>query len=291
MLVAPALLAVVTVACSPAPTSGPTSPTSSGAPSAGPSTRPSEAPTTGAIAHPTGAKDVVLRIEETGGMVVVEMTATYTPTFTLYGDGTVVWRDNQAPPPDVGDNLFRATPLSIAKLDEASIQALLQEAIGPGGLSVANGSYGAVGGDIPATVFTVNAGNLPEPKRVEVIGLSPDMHPQNLQVITALAGFAEKLRTFEKLVSAQPYVPAGFRGVLIPTEQAFGPVVKWPWKDVSPKDFGGDNELSRIKDLTAEQVAAIGIDDIAGGVSGFVLQDSDDLYSFAVRPLLPDELS
>jgi len=223
--------------------------------------------------------------------MAVEMTATYTPTFTLYGDGTVVWRDNQAPTPQASDNLFRATPLNIAKLDEASIQALLQEAIGPGGLGVANGSYGTVGGDIPATVFTVNAGDLPEPKRVEVIGLSPDMHPQNLQVITALAGFAEKLRTFDELVTAQPYVPAGFRGVLIPTDQAFGPVVKWPWKDLAPKDFGGDSELSRIKDLTAEQVAAIGIDDIAGGVSGFVLQDSDDLYSFAVRPLLPDELT
>jgi len=223
-------------------------------------------------------------------MVVVEMTATYTPSFTLYGDGTVIWRDNQAPAPQAGDNLFRATSLSIAKLDEASIQALLEEAIGPGGLGVANGSYGQVGGDIPSTVFTIDAGDLAEPKRVEVIGLSPDMHPQNVQVITALAAFAEKLRTFDRLVSAQPYVASGYRGVLIPTEQAFGPVVKWPWKDIVPKDFGGDNEFSRTKDLTADQVAAIGIDDIAGGVSGFVLQDGGDLYSFAVRPLLPEEL-
>ena len=45
-----------------------------------------------------------------------------------------------------------------------------------------------------------------------------------------------------------------------------------------------------IDDLTKAQVDAIGIKDLAGGVSGFVLQDGEDLYSFAIRPLLPDEL-
>jgi hypothetical protein len=147
-----------------------------------------------------------------------------------------------------------------------------------------------MGADIPATVFTINAGDIPEPKRVEVVGLTPDMHPRNLQVITALAELAEKLHTFDALVGEQAYAPAGYRGVLMPTEQAFGPVVDWPWTDISPDDFGGDNELFLTRDLTPEDVAVLGIDDIAAGVSGFVLQDRNDLYSFAIRPLLPDEL-
>jgi hypothetical protein len=221
----------------------------------------------------------------------MEFSATYTPTFTLYGDGTVIWRDNQAVPSESSDNLIRPQPLMIAKLDEATLQALLAEAIGPGGLGVATGPYNEMqGADIPSTVFTINAGGITEPKRVEVVGLSPDMHPQNLQVITALASLAEKLRTFAGFVDEQPYVPPTYRGVLIPTEQAFGPVVDWPWTDVSADDFGGDNEFFRIDDLTPEQVAELGIDDLAGGVSGFVLQDGEDLYNFAVRPLLPDEL-
>jgi hypothetical protein len=252
---------------------------------------PSAAPTTGAIAHKTGPRDVILRLEQTGGFVMIEATATYTPSFTLYGDGTVIWRDDQAPPPDSTDNLMRATALNVAKLDEASIQALLEEAIGPGGLGVATGPYNEMGGaDIPSTIFTIDAGDLREPKRVEVIGMSPEVHPQNVQVITALIGLAEKLRTFDKLVDAQPYVPPAWRGVLMPTEQAFAPVVDWPWTDLKPKDFGGDNEFFRLNELTPEQVAEIGIKNLAGGVSGFVLQDGEDLYNFAVRPLLPDEL-
>ena len=91
-------------------------------------------------------------------------------------------------------------------------------------------------------------------------------------------------------MQAQPYDPPAWRGVLMATDQAFGPVVDWPWTDVKPKDFGGDSEFFRYDVLTREQVGAIGIKDLAGGVSGFVLQDGEDLYNFAVRPLLPDEL-
>jgi hypothetical protein len=244
----------------------------------------------GAIAHPTGATDVVLRIEETGGLQMLEASLTYTPTFTLYGDGTVIWRDNFAMPPASSDNLIRPTPLRITRLDEATIQAVLAEAIGPGGLGVAVGPYNeTMGADIPSTIFTINAGGIPEPKRVEVVALSPEAHPKNRQVVAALAGLAEQLRTFDTLVNEQAYVPAGYRGVLTPTEQAFGPVVDWPWPDVSVDDFGGDNEFFPTRVMTAEEVDALGIDNIESGVSGFVLQDGEDLYSFALRPLLPDD--
>jgi hypothetical protein len=216
---------------------------------------------------------------------------TYTPSFTLYGDGTVIWRDDQQMPPESSDNLVRSTPLMFTKLDEATIQALLAEAIGPGGLGVAVGPYNEMmGADIPSTVFTIDAGDIKEPKRVEVVGLSPEMHPKNRQVIIALVGLAEKLRTFATLVNEQPYVPSAYRGVLIPTEQAFGPVVEWPWTDVTPDDFGGADEFFRTREMTLDEVAELGIENLAGGVSGFALQDGDDLYNFAIRPILPDEL-
>lgn len=288
-----ALLTLSAVACQGAPaTESPTgSPNPSSGPSSGPSAGPTAGPTiAGGIAHPTGAHDVVLRIESIGGFVPVEFTATYTPSFTLYGDGTVIWRDDQEMPPESSDNLMRATPLLIAKIDEATLQALLAEAVGPGGLGVAVGPYNEMmGADIPSTVFTIDAGDIPEPKRVEVVGLSPEMHPKNIQVVTALAGLAEKLRTFGDLVNEQAYAPAAWRGVLIPAEQAFGPVVNWPWKDISPDDFGGDNEFFRTRDLSPDQVGKLDIENLAGGVSGFAVQDGDDLYSFALRPVLPDE--
>ena len=289
-----ASVALVVVACSPAATAAPTGSPSGGpsaGPSAGPTGGPTDAPTTGAIAHPTGAGDVVLRVEETGGLMMVEHTMTYTPSFTLYGDGTVIWRDNFAVPAESSDDLIRPIPLLTAKLDEAAVQALLDEAIGRGGLGVASGPYNEMGGaDIPSTIFTINAGDLAEPKRVEVVGLSPDMHPQDAQVVAALSALAEKLRTFDTLVAGQAYVPTSFRGVIMATDQAFTPVVDWPWTDVSPADFGGPNEFFKVHELTADQISLLGIKDFNSGVSGFVLQDGKDLYNFAIRPALPDEL-
>ena len=223
--------------------------------------------------------------------MAVEASVTYTPTFTLYGDGTVIWRDNFAMPPESSDNLIRPTPLMITRLDEATVQVLLDEAIGPGGLGVAVGPYNEMmGADIPSTIFTINAGGIPEPKRVEVVALSPEAHPKNLQVVTALVGLAEKLRTFDTLVNEQPYVPTGYSGVLMPTEQAFGPVVDWPWPDISVDEFGGENEFFRTRQLTPDEVAALGIENVGSGVSGLVLQDGEDLYSFGLRPILPDDL-
>jgi hypothetical protein len=235
--------------------------------------------------------DVVLRIEEIGGLMPVESSVTYTPSFTLYGDGTVIWRDNFAAAPASNDNLIRPAPLMITRLDEGTIQTVLAEAIGPGGLGVAVGPYNEMmGADIPSTIFTINAGGIPEPKRVEVVALSPEAHPKNRQVITALAGLAEKLRAFDTLVNEQPYIPNGYRAVLTPTEQAFGPVVDWPWPDISPDEFGGDNEFFQTRQMTHDEVAALGIDNLESGVAGFVLQDGQDLYSFALRPLLPDDV-
>jgi hypothetical protein len=41
--------------------------------------------------------------------------------------------------------------------------------------------------------------------------------------------------------------------------------------------------------LTAADVEAIGIDGVGGGFSGLFLETDGKLYSFALRPLLPDE--
>src|SRR6185503_10994020 len=102
-------------------------------PSSGPSAGPSDQPTPTAVAgieHPTGAKDVVLRFEEGGGFVPIDFIATQAPSFTLYGDGTVVFRDGQAPPPDAVGSVIRSVPFQTVKIDEEGIQALLEYALG-----------------------------------------------------------------------------------------------------------------------------------------------------------------
>ena len=89
-----------------------------------------------------------------------------------------------------------------------------------------------------------------------------------------------------------PYVPAAFRGILTPIDQAIGPVKAWPWTTINPTDFAkGANEFLMTHTLTGADVAALGIDGAAGGLQGLTLQSGTTLYSFALRPLLPEESS
>ncbi len=285
------LLTLVAAACSPAaqPTA---TPGSTGGPTTGPTTGPSPSPTAAAdgLEHPTGATDIVFRVEESGGFVPMEHNATSAPWFTLYGDGTVVFRDPYAIAPEPVGNVSRSVPFLTAKLDEGGIQALLQQALNEGGLAVAKGPYHGMSADIPTTTFTLNVGG--QTKEVAVTALSPDSHPpQDALIIGQISRFAEKLRGFANDVGGeQPYVAQGFRGVLIPVEQPFGPIVAWPWPDLSPDEFkSGQNEFFLTRTMTTDEVSTLGIPDIAGGLLGVALQKDGKIYTFSLRPLLPDE--
>jgi hypothetical protein len=144
--------------------------------------------------------------------------------------------------------------------------------------------------DIPSQTFTVNADG--RTKQVTANGLSPDMYqPQDRLIITALTGLADRLRTFGIGVAGeQVYQPAMYRGVLQKVDQAFGAVVEWPWTDVEPVDFvSGVNEFLSTRTLTPEQVAALNIPGMTGGMMGLYIRKDGKVFSLAVRPLLPDE--
>ena len=146
-------------------------------------------------------------MESGGGFVPIEFFATAAPTFTLYGDGTVVFRDPTATPPDPVGNVNRLSPFLTIRLDEDGIQALLADAIGRGGLGIAAGPYQGMGADIPTTTFTITADG--RTKEVSVVGLSPEMHPQNVAIVTAIAGLGARLDGFAGAVAGeQVYVPA-----------------------------------------------------------------------------------
>lgn len=234
---------------------------------------------------------MILRLETSGGFVPIEFMATSAPSFTLYGDGTVVFRDPTASPPDPVGNVNRSVPFLTIRLGEDAIQALLTDAIGPGGLGIAVGPYVGLGADIPSTTFTITADG--RTKSVSVVGLSPDMHPQDTLIVAALARLAARLDGFAGAVSGEePYVPAAYRGVLTPIDQPLGPVVAWPWTAIQPSDFvKGPNDFFLTHTLTLADVAALGIPNVNGGLQGLTLQSAGKLYSFALRPLLPEETS
>jgi len=271
-----------------------TTPTQGPAGSAGPAGTPAPTGSPGidGIQHATGAHDVVLRMETSGGFAPIEFIATSAPSFTLYGDGTVVFRDPSVTPPNLNDNVNRSVPFQTLRLGEDAFQSLLRQAIGPGGLGIAVGPYIGLGADIPSTTFTLVVDG--STKSVSVTGLSPDMHPGDAQIVSALSHLADVLDGFGRAVGGgEAYEPSASRGVLTPMDQAVGPALAWPWTTINPTDFvkSANNEFLLTHTLSAADVATLGIKDAEGGLQGLTLKSGARLYSFSLRPLLPDEAS
>ncbi|HET7472072.1 MAG TPA: hypothetical protein VFJ71_03005 [Candidatus Limnocylindrales bacterium] len=299
--VAAALVALIAVACSPASTPTATgSPGPSSPPSAVPSASPSDVSTTGAIEHKTGATDVILRIESGGGFVPIDFLATQAPTFTLYGDGVIVFQPKVEafPQPDAG-GVTKGVPWRTAKLDEGQIQELLQFALGPGGLGGARETYMANGvADAPSTIFTVHAGGLD--KTVSVNALSEETQPGPDAVArAAFLKLASRLQDFDEggRIATDVYVPDRYRGVLIEREAQPGvEPLAWPWTDIpfaefkeGPQDGSGPTTFPH-RTLTVAETAALKLDGIEGGAQGIAIKASDGkIYGLVLRPLLADE--
>src|SRR5207249_1674920 len=77
----------------------------------------------GRIEHATGATDLLLRFEQGGGFVAPTFLATQAPIFSLYGDGTVLFRNPEADPLPLVGSVSPDRPFRMAKLNEDQIQA------------------------------------------------------------------------------------------------------------------------------------------------------------------------
>jgi hypothetical protein len=278
------------------------SPTPAGSvgPSNPPPSSPSPAPaaTVGAIEHQTGATDVVLRLEEGGGFVPIDFLASQAPSFTLYGDGVVVFQPKVEtfPQPDAS-GVVHGVPWRTAKLDEGQIQELLEFALGPGGLGAARESYidGGIA-DAGNSIFTIHAGGLD--KTVTINALSDASQGPDAAARSAFWKLAERLRDFDRggTISTDVFQPDRYRGVLIEREPQAGPgAAKWPWTTIKLADFkaealpdGGTSFPRRI--LSTDEVGALQIEGFAGGLQNIVVAGSDGKsYTLVVRPLLADE--
>jgi hypothetical protein len=251
----------------------------------------------GAIEHATGSTDVLLRFEVGGGFVAPGFLATEAPIFTLYGDGTVIVRNPaQDPPPSVG-SVSPLRPFRIVRLNEEQLQKVLEDALVQGGLGQARTDYPDNQiADAPTAVFTVNAGGIA--KRVSIYALGIDVANQpDAQARVAFADLAARLEAFDGGGgdATGMYSPDRYRGIL-QEGQAGGPDVKaWPWITVSPGDFvpASDPNAFRLPSrvMSVGAVEALGINPYQGGFQGLSLVGPGDgkVYSFSLRPLLPDE--
>ncbi len=246
-----------------------------------------------AIYHRTGATDVVLRFEEGGGFVPIGFFATQAPQFTLYGDGTVIFRNTNVAPRVTETGVIPSPPYSIVTLSEPEIQDLLRFALIDSRIEVAGPHYtpGNIA-DAPTATFTFRAGGVDKTVSVEALGF--DFPPgTDAPIVTALAELGDRLRDFSPFASgATTWMPDRWRGVLTP--DVYNPAVAWPWADLTPGDFTQGTEPDGpqfpIHTLTPTDVAALSLTGIEGGFSGLAVTGPDGKdYTLALRPLLPDE--
>ena len=297
-LVLTPFLLVSVVACS---SGGGVGASPSAAPSAAPSGSPSGEPSpsaAGGIDHKTGASDVLLRYDEGGGLMMAGYSAAQAPIFTLYGDGTAIFRNPLMEPPTAQGSTMPFSPLRTAKLSEEQIAELLTLALGEGGLAVARPNYdNPMVADAGTTVFTIEAGGIK--KAVSIMALGMDVDPSNPDgpARAAFKKLADRLADFDQGGSLETsvYEPKAYRATLVENGGMAAPdTVDWPWSDLTVKDFKPDadpngNQFPHAT-LTAQQVAALGVKDVEGGFFGTPIKGSDGKpYILAVRPILPDD--
>jgi hypothetical protein len=298
LLLIAALTAAACSTSSPSPTASAAPP--SGNPTAGASASPSSGSTVGAIEHSAGATDVILRLEQGGGFVPIEFLASQAPSFTLYGNGVVVFQQTPTvfPQPDA-NGVLKAIPWRTASLDEGQIQALLAFALGQGGLGTARESYIATGiADAPDTIFTIHAGGVDKTVVVNALGIDTQAGPDTV-ARAAFSTLATRLLDFDRggSIGSDVYQAERSRGILAEREAAPGvAVLDWPWPAIKPADFkagandGSGGPIVPHRTMTAGEVALLKLTGIDGGVQGLTLRGPDGkTYAFTIRPLLVDE--
>jgi hypothetical protein len=258
---------------------------------------PAASPAVGAIEHKTGARDIVLQYDEGGGFVMASFLAASVPHFTLYGDGTVVFRNPALEAPPAQGSVFVANPLRTAKLSEEQIQDLLVYALAEGGLAGARPTYNNdMVADASTALFTIEAGGIKKTVSIYALGMELD-GGADAPARAAFRKLADRLADFDQggSIETAVYQPTAYRGVLFESQGVTAPDVRdWPWPDLTTADFKPDADPNgnqfphRV--MTAAEVDLLGVTDYLGGFQNLVLRGDDaKMYTMALRPLLPGE--
>ena len=272
---------------------GPASPSASPAATVG----PTGSPTAGGD-QATRMTDILLRFDNGPDHALSELTMEQFrpgPEFTLYGDGTVIFRDEGDTATWVEGPILRALPFKTGRLDAAQVQSLLQFALDEGGLRSApesNGLCCAVD-DPGRSLFVIRVGGID--KRVEVVGSTEPFEAlaDVLRNLDREAAFTTRVWEGERfqgeLRVAGPWIELG----LLPDARDAG-VVPWPWAGIAPEDFMGLNDMVEgRREMSAVEAAVLGLSDHGGLVRRAYLRGPDDqtIYSFSLWPVPPDEPS
>jgi hypothetical protein len=248
-----------------------------------------------AISHPTAATRVVLRVSSGGGFVTPQTNLRAVPSFSLYGDGTVIV-------PGAVTQIYPGpaiSPLVRSRLSERQVQALLRQAARAGLLARGSIDYGTVGvSDMPTTTLLVNAGGRRVERKAYALGATTGGNgPSGAQAVArqALARFIAGLPRGRSGARYTPRAVAVYVGPTTGPARPGATRIVWPLErnlatagahlpsglSYRCMSIGGADaklllaRLGRANELSRWTTAA------APGTS----------YELVARPLLPDEAS
>ena len=240
---------------------------------------------------------MILRYEEGGGFVMPAFTATSAPIFTLYGDGTIIFRNTSRDPLPAVGSVMPFHPFRTAKMNEEQVQALLEYALGQGGLGAARPNYPNDSiTDVSTAVFTLDAGGFAKTVSIYALGFETDQMPELLARRTFVR-LRNRLLDIDAggAIKTAVYAPDRYRAILLEGQPGAPDQQTWLWADVKPSDFVADGAPNAFqlpaRVMTVADVQRLGIEPYQGGFVGLPLAGPGDgkFYSLSLRPLLPDD--
>lgn len=262
-----------------------------------PGATPSPSP---GITHPTGAADLVVRIENGGGFVGPNWTVRQLPWLSVYGDGRVM-----VPGPQIEIYPSPALPNVVTfRISEEGLQKVLEEALAAGLLG-ADAHYDYPGiADAGTTTFTVVAGGKRHVVSAYALAeggaLDDQLDPDTLRARTALLKFQERaldLRAWlgsAVIESESPYRFEALR-IYVTARQPADPQIQpgfADWPLATPLSSfgapGGGLLDARCGVVSGDELATLR-PAVQGSNELTVWRSGAAEYQLILRPLLPDE--
>jgi len=254
----------------------------------------------GTIDHPTGARQLVLRVATGGGFTAPEYQLRTIPEFSLYGDDSIITPGPQIeiyPPPALPS--IQTQPVS-----EDGVQAILQAAIDAGvdtGVDMTDMGSTMIA-DAPTTTFTISVNGATNTFAVYALGMGSGDCPKGMAAAecdarTALSSFVGQLSKLDGWLPAgslgemATYDPTGSRvyvGDVRHDEQLPQKKAAWPLEPPLAS-FGDDTGTGyRCGVVTGSDWTTL--QPVAAGTNELTPWTSDGTsYGLVFRPLLPDE--
>jgi hypothetical protein len=258
----------------------------------------------GPIDHPTGADEVILRVESgsVGLMHPMEVMNPGSPMLTLYGDGRLIV--------DEAEERSRfVTTFTVARLTEAGIQRLLDEAHEAGLRGEDRQLYAGAGdeGDATISVTLVSSGATHVTSAWNLDGTGEEeegLDGETLQGREALRGFLARLEDLVGLVGEEvrsgpePFEPGRWAVVwaAVRDPEQDGPwpselvaefrVRPWP---LAPLARWGE-PLANVPTIRCTLVEGEDAEQLSSDLADDTFWESEGVvYHVYARPLLPDE--